>query len=557
MHTNRRRLLAGLLLGLTLGSLAGPLAADRVITDDGRVIKPRKARPKDGGYLLEFEMGEIFVADPAHLKAVEIEGDMSDYVPQNEDERAKLAQGFVRYQGKWLSKPAYEDQLRREFEQSKARADELAEHADFHNAWQQETRHFIVRTNSSPELLEYYCSLLEAYYDLMDNRFKIKPSPSLRRTKMEVNIWKSRAEFYRANRGKYGISPGVAGFFHPLEGSLNFYHDYQEPAISNWVGLHECTHLLTYLIDPQYVPQIWLNEAVADLFGSSQIERDAKGKIRIVPGELQTDRVLTVQQAIADGKDIKLADLFLIEREDFQAFQYAHAWSFVYFLNESSPERRKAFDRFFKDIYTLKKGIQTETVMHFDKSGTGKRVPPEEVRRVVLEALGAKDVQALDREWKQFIAAIPVEGPQARFKRGWMAIIQGTIFDEDEAAMKAKVAAARADLDAAIEAGISDARAWWARSKLQWWEGRSEDARTDLQAAIERDPLNATYRYELGRMLVGGAILIFGGMDIEVEESDVKGYQEVPEAQEPLGLAMELAPDNPLYRRSYERFMEN
>jgi len=546
-------------LGLGTLLLAAPAIADRVITDDGRVIQPKKARPKDGGYLLEFEMGEIFLPDASRLKAVEIEGDMSEYVPQNEDEKQKLAQGFVRFQGHWLSKPAYEDELRKEFEVSKARADDLAAHADFHNAWKKETRHFMVSTNSSPELLDYYCDLLEAYYSLMDDRFKINPSPSLRRTKMEVNIWKSRAEFYKANR-KIGITPGVAGFFMPTigseGGSLNFYHDYQEPAISNWVSLHECTHLLTYLIDPQYVPQIWLNEAVADLFGSSKIERDAKGKLHITPGQLQTDRVLTVQQAIADNKAIPLADLFLIERDDFTAFEYAHAWSFVYFLNESSPEHRKAFDRFFKDIYTLKKGIQTETVAHYDKSGTGKRVPPEEIRRVVLEALGTKDVAALDREWKQFIAAIPVEGPQARFKRGWMAILQGSVFDEDEAKMKTKIAAAKADLDAAIDAGIKDARAWWARSKLLQLQGNEEASRKDLLAAIEHDPLNAGYRYELGTLMVGGAIVLSGmGIDIEIEGDEQKGYQEAPEAQEPLGLAMELAPDNSVYRRTYEKYM--
>lgn len=547
-------------LGLSLATLllAAPAPADRVITDDGRVIQPRKARPKDGGYLLEFEMGEVFVADPARLKAVEIEGDMSEYEPQSEDEQQKLAQGFVRYQGKWLSKPAYEDQLRKEFEQSKARADELAEHADFHNAWEQETRHFVVRTNSSPELLEYYGELFEAYYSLMDDRFKINPSPSLRRTKREVNIWKSRAEFYKANGRKYGFGPGVAGFFSPVEGTLNFYHDYQEPAISNWVGLHECTHLLTYLIDPQYIPQIWLNEALADLFGSSKIERDAKGKLRIVPGLLQTDRVLTVQQAIADQKDIALSDLFLIEREDFTAFEYAHAWSFVYFLNESSPDYRKAFDRFFKDIYTLKKGIATVTEPHFDKSGTGKKVPPQEIRRVVLEALGDKDVNELDREWKQFIAGIPVEGPAARFKRGWMAIIQGSVFDEDESKMKSKLAAAKADLDAAIEAGLPDARAWWARSQVLQLQGQEDAARKDLQSAIERDPLNAGYRFELGSMMVGGAIVLSGmGIDIDIEDSDRKGYEEVPEAQEHLGLAMELAPDNPVYRRTYEQYMDH
>ncbi len=57
---------------------------------------------------------------------------MSDYVPQNDDEREKLEQGYVRYQGKWLSKPAYENAAAAaSSRQSKERADELAAHADF------------------------------------------------------------------------------------------------------------------------------------------------------------------------------------------------------------------------------------------------------------------------------------------------------------------------------------------------------------------------------------------------------------------------------------------
>jgi len=90
----------------------------------------------------------------------------------------------------------------------------------------------------------------------------------------------------------------VLGFFSPMAKSLNLYHDYAEPARTEWVALHECTHLLTFLIDPQYLPQIWLNEAVADYFGSSKVYRDKKGKLRIEPGQLQMDRTLTVQQAL-------------------------------------------------------------------------------------------------------------------------------------------------------------------------------------------------------------------------------------------------------------------
>jgi len=530
--------------------LAAPAGADRIVTQDGRVLTPKKVKPQGEGYLLVFESGEIVLADKSQLKAVEIEGDMSDYVPQNEDEKKKLEQGYVRYQGKWLSKPAYEDVLRSEHEKSRKRADDLAAHSNFHNAWTKDTKHFTVVTNTSPELLEYYAELLEAYYDVMDARFKIKLSPSLRRTRMTVNIYKSRREFNKLN--KAGLGGGVIGYFSPGDQSLNFFHEYQEPAISDWVALHEGTHLLTYLIDPQYIPQIWLNEAVADYFGSADIRRDKKGRLEIEPGRLQTDRVLTVQQAIQSGNDIALDDLFSITRNDFQGFEYAHAWSFVYFLNQSNPRYKKAFDRFFKDLYTLQKGIKYDIVNYAEKSGTGKIIPPDEIRRVVLDALGNPDVKELDKEWKAFIAAVPIEGPLARFKRGWRAVAFGELFAESQEDTKRNVEAARADLDAAIEGGVRDARAWWARSKLRVVQRDMKGAREDLDKAIELDPLNAAYRFDKGMMLSG--ITVIGGDGMPDLDDDTLGEEKKPEAKEWFGLAAELAPENDFFQRVYERF---
>ena len=281
-------------------AFCAPLHADRLLTKDGRILSPKKARELDKGYKLTFENGEIVLADKNLVQSVEIEGDMSEYVPKNDDEKQKLEQGYVKYQGKWLSRPAYEETLRKEHEKSKARTDLLALHSDFRNAWSKDTAHFSVKTDTSPELLEYYCELLEAYYNLMDERIGIEPTPTMKRTKMAVNIYKSREEFHSLapwhDAGKMPL--GVAGFFSSSDKTLNFYHDYDDPSISNWVCLHECTHLLTFLINQQYVPQIWLNEAVADYLGSSKIERDKKGKLVIHPGEIQTDRVLTVQDAI-------------------------------------------------------------------------------------------------------------------------------------------------------------------------------------------------------------------------------------------------------------------
>lgn len=531
---------AAALAALALASSA-PLLADRVITEDGRIVSPKKARKEGDGYRLVFEHGEIHVPDASRIQSIEIEGDMSDYVPQNADEEQKLAEGFVRFRGKWMSKSRYEAELNAEFKASKERSDMLAEHAEWHNAWTLETEHFLFKTNTSPELLEHYADLLEAYYDLMDKRVGINPTPTLRRAKMTVSIYRSHLEFY-----ELADAPGlsVLGYFSPVAQTLNFFHDYAEPGRSDWVALHECTHLLTYLIDDQFRPQIWINEAVADYFGSAEITKDKRGRLAIAPGKLQTDRVLTVQQAITEGKDTKLEKLFFLEQPEFDGFQYAHAWSFVYFLNNYGDGMyQKGFNKFFKDLYTTAKGVPYEMVASYGKAGTGKEVKPEHIQELLLERLKVKDLAELEKQWKAFIAAIPIESREARLKRGLIAVMRGE-FDQ-----------AITDLDAAIEAGTTDPRAFAARARAKAFKGGPKDGAEDMKKAIELDPLSAAYRYEYSMLLSGivGLGSPIPGLDISVTRSGGEKYKD-PEAKTQAGLATELDPENDRYREWYAEF---
>ncbi|MCZ6597769.1 MAG: DUF1570 domain-containing protein [Planctomycetota bacterium] len=521
--------------------LGGPAPADRLITTDGRILDVVKARElPDGGYRLVFQSGEIHCS-AEHVASVEIEGDMSDYVPQNDDEKQKLARGFVRYRGKWLSKPAYRSQLNKQAQESRKRTEELAAHANFSNAWEKETKHFVIRTNTSPELLEFYDELLEGFYKLMDDRIGIKPTPTLKRTKMVVNIYKSHDEFLSYNPE---MSRSVLGFFSSTDQTLNFFHDYQEPSRSTWVALHECTHLLTYLIEQQYLHQIWMNEAVADYFGSSEFTKDKRGRLVIVPGKIQVDRILTVQQAIKDGKDIRLEKLFLIDRNSFQGFQYAHAWSFVFFLNEANPKYAKAFNKFFKDLYTLKlKGVRAETINTglYDKLGMRKRYKPEDIRDQLLKRLGT-DIDSLEKEWKDFIAGTEIDAPEARFKRGYNVVRGGRREEFDQA---------KEDLDFAIENGITDPRAFRARGLLKLYTGKA--AEEDLRRAVELAPLLAIFHYDLGRVLSRSFSPATSASDKGGREL-IGTDEELQEALEHFGLAMELDRKNDLYSESYEGF---
>jgi len=546
--------------------LCAPLLADRVLTQDGRVLSPKKAREEGSGYKFTFENGELVVTDKKLVQSVEIEGDMSEYAPKNEDEQKKLADGFVKYRGKWLSKPAYEGELKKEHEKSKARTEDLAAHGDWSHAWTKETAHFVFHSNTSPEVLDYYCDLLETYYNLMDQRIGINPTPVMRRTKMTINIYKSYEQFQDLAQPE---SPGVVGFFSRMDKTLNFFHEYSEPSLSTWVALHECTHLLTYLIDQQYVPQIWLNEAIADYFGSSKVERDKSGKLSIKPGELQTDRVLTVQQAIRNDKAggvqtgaasapkksgkkdedseeerpfTKLSELFFLSRDDFDAFQYAHAWSFVYFLNNyDNGKYQKAFNKFFKGLYTLEKGLEVESVAAGGLTGNGKQVSPENIRKYLFGKLGLKDKDQpqLETDWRNFIENIPIIGPEARLKRGLYSMRNG----EYEHAL--------ADLNAAIDAGTTDARAFWARGICKMLTKGPSASIKDLQQAVQLEPLNQRFHYDLSVALAGRPRR---GKLPAGEDANGDAKLDNPEAKREAGLAMELDPENDGFREWFERF---
>jgi len=515
------------LLALSFVALSPPASADRIVTMDGRQIIADKAREEGDGYRLEFPDGVIILKDRSLVKAVEVEGDMSDYVPKNDKERDSLDKGFVRYRGKWMSKRGYQTELNRESAQSKELADEAAAYADWGSALEGESKYFIIRTNTSPELLEYYGDLLDTYYKMMNKAVGIKPTPTMRGVKLQVNIYKSREEFTKLT----GMSPGVAGFFMPMgpRSHLNFYHDYAEPSKSQWVGLHECTHLLTYLIDQQFRAQIWINEAMADFYGSATIVEGKRGKLEITPGKLQTDRVLTVQQAIKDSETIGLQQLFRLEKSGFQAFQYAHAWSFVYFLNNGMDGKyEKGFGKFFKDLYTLK-GVESENKPGYGGSGMAKIVKPDDIRDFLLKKIKVEELAELEIEWLKFIEGIPIDAPEARLKRGLRSAMMGN-FDE-----------CLEDLTAAIDGGVTDPRAFSTRATANAMGLKMGMALEDIDKAIELDPLNAEYHYARSHYLLGLGSFRFLGSK---KNNSYDKEENIEAARKEAGLAVSLDPGN-------------
>jgi hypothetical protein len=530
-------------LWTALALAAAPLRADTLVTKDGRVIEVKKAREEGAGYRLWFEAGEITVPKE-HVASVEIEGDMADYVPKDEKEKQVLAQGYVRHKGKWISKPQYETELAKANEARRKRTQELAARSKFANGWELETKHFKFKSNTSPEILKRYADLLEAYYDLMDSRIGIKPTPTLARTKLPVNVFRQQSEMIDdANEGKDpddedgGIDESILGYFSPARLTLNFFHDYKDPARSELTALHECTHLLTFLIDPDYVPQIWINEAVADYYGASKVSTN-KGKYVLEPGQLEEDSILTVQQAIADKKHVPLATLFSQGHEQYDGFHYAHGWAFVYFLH-NTPKYSKPFTKFFRDLYGLDLKEATAEIINTgfgDKTGIARRYSAQQIQDALIKRLGVKDVATLEKEWLAFIAATPIEGARARFLRGY-----SNAFDPD------KSEAALADLEAAITAGHKPPEAFWARGYARAMKDGLAAAVEDFRQAVQLAPLEPRYRADLGWCLTG-----WWGEGEEVPNPDEEMRAQ---AKLEFGIATALDPENEFLRELFDTYV--
>ena len=122
----------------------------------------------------------------------------------------------------------------------------------------------------------------------------------------------------------------------------------------------------------------------------------------------------------------------------------------------------------------------------------------EEKWITMLKVKNEDGIEALNKEWKEFIAEIPLEGPDAHFKRGYQAIMRGEVLKSDDPEEQKKaVERALDDLNIAIEEGIEDPRAWHARAIVSVLRQNWKGARKDLEQAAERDPLNAWWIWRL------------------------------------------------------------
>ena len=489
---------AALLLSLMLPAL--PAVADTIVLTDGRVFDFKKIDKTDAGYVVRLEHGEITV--PAgHVKAWYQVGTEGEFVPTTPAEKKKVEKGLVPWQGKWMKK-AQRDRKRAAAEKKRQeRIEQMKARRLWRNHVTVESRRFIYKHTLPDEVFEEYKDLFETYYKFFTKYWGIKPSPKF--GKATINIYHDREYFAQVG----GVGGGVVGYYMPVRRDLNFYVDRENKRFTIDVMFHEGNHMLTHMINEKFWYPWWVGEGMAEYFGASSWDPRTK-KMKI--GLLQSGRLAVLKEQFKD-EDKRLKLDALLKTQGMGAIGYSWAWSFCHFML-STPRYQKNFKKFYlalgraKGIRRVQRGMGATTV-------TG-----DELVRVFKKYLKVKDIDALQKEWYEYIEK------SLTMKRGekldWASA--GYIMS-----LYGESAKARKFLKRAIDGGSTESFVLYGYAELKLQQGMPGIAIKYAKRTTEVEPLHARAWCLLGKAMrrqgdkEGGLKLIRLAREIDPDSREI------------------------------------
>lgn len=440
-------------------------AADVLCLNDGRVFDGLELKRVEGGVEIAFENGAVHVPNELVLDAL-IEG-ASTFVPRTPEEKEKFAEGFVPFEGRWMSVKRRDGLVARRLEERRAAIEDMRTHSTWANRHEVETKNFQFHFTIPEHLCAGLRERMEAYYEVFTKEWKVRRDK--REIKLPVNIYSDRREFNRT--AVAGSGGGMLAYFE-FKGDydLNLFYDRLDPVLTEMILYHETNHYLQKLLNRDFLMPHFPGESLAEYYGASRWDPE---KRMFEVGLLQEGRLAEIREDILGGQHMPIRKLILEEG-------YAHytwGWSLIHFL--MSDERYRAKCKRFFETLANGKDVRREV------GGLNlKSVEMEEVLRVFMDELGVDDDELLELE------------------SAWHAYVEG-LFDQLSPAGKAKAAdnAARHRLEIkaerlyreAIDEGASSAHTYHGFAGLLMGKGKRDEAAEMWREAIARDPLTAEY----------------------------------------------------------------
>jgi len=500
---------------LVAAALAGAARADKLILYDGRVVDGCRVEESGQELYATFEHGTLKLI-PSQVKEILYDSDEA-YVPKNDYEREQLAKGFVLFEGFWMSKERRASTLDKRRMEREERIRKARAHLDWSGAWKKDTRYFTLQTNCSEDLLEYYCDIFEQFYTIFVKKWKISGKSRSEFGKPVIKIFRSREQYHQS-----GANPRSAGMFNIISGELRLYHDAADPRLTLDVLFHEGTHLMVQLTRPDFFFPIWVNEALAEYYGSSTI--DSNG--RVVTGVIQEGRLVALRNAVDSGKYIPLATLLQTPQNKFTSLHYAHAWCFVHYLLEHDK-----YDSKFKSFY---QALVTGVGLDQTRAGRfGKRNMSTATLGATAELFkkkfGINNHEALEAEFLDYVKyGLPDVGMRGYVASAALHMRDGR-YDE---ALEA--------VNTALELGSTDPKCHLYEGRIYSERNEYEKAAVAVQRAIELDPLNPHFHVNLGGILRESE-------DGAMMKEGIREYH----------LAAEIAPELTSVRNRLEKALKN
>jgi|GEM_PF-3528195 len=469
----------------------GPDFTDLLITHHGKMVEGKVCQEKDF-YIITW--GQDSVRVPSSLvKKVEF-GDPGRFVPETEKEKEFLAKGFIKFKGRWISKYRYGTELQKEDARRKKKFSKLRAHSNPATPWRSKRSRFILETTTNEELLNHYADLMDTLFSVYEKTMGVNVSGQAKKNKPIIRVFKDAREYQNFSK-----LPGTGGYFSWLDNTLNLYHNFEDPTLSEKTLLHEGTHLLNYLSNTKFKGRPrWVEEGAAEYFGSSQISYDRWGKIKLEPGQILGNRLILVHQKISSKKVENLRDALATKTYKYE--DYAYWWSSFHFLITHKKYQKK-FLRFFSNLYALR-GVEKKSSKAYPNMFS---VGPEESVSFLEKSLRIDDWNGLQQEWERFIK----DNLSQVGGYGWMVLgrdlyyegIRAKYGQKSNLSNKQRKEVYEDSLVQSLEAldsAIQDfeyqrADAFYYRSLVHYSIDNPTKALQDLQKANELNPLNAYY----------------------------------------------------------------
>lgn len=460
---------------LTAASLATPtVAQDIVALKDGRFFQVSQIEPAQGGMKLKFENGTIFVPEAMIYDAATANEPLPPATTPEEEQ--KLAEGQVRYDGKWVTLKRREELIQKKVAAKRKDLEDARAAKEWRNRKIEDTAHFHFEYTVPQHIFEDYRDTMEAYFTEFTKFWKIKP-PS-KADRLSVCFHADQQTYMQVT----GQDPNVLGFFRyvrPWE--LNIYYDRRDPDLSTEVMFHESNHYLQKLIDLGFAYPHFPGESLAEYYGASHWDPEKK---KLTMGLVLEGRMIQIQDDIASGERMQLAKMLSTDR---MFEHYTWGWSLVHYL--MNDPRYK--DKFPKFMVALAKGkdVKREGIV-VDNLYTMKA---DEVMRVFMRELGLKDPAALRKledEWHEYVdTKLKVDSVDGKAKAGLYASRSG------------RPLRAMRLLGEAIDGGTKRTTAYLRRGQLLFAREKTDEGIALLRKAIELDPLDGEFYGVLGYML--------------------------------------------------------